>query len=76
LPRKWQKNFQTDKPKTDTPIPPEYKRQVKVFLEKEAERFPPSHAWDHCIPLKDNAPDTINEKVFNLPKPGKLTIKG
>ena len=63
--------FQTDIPKTDTPIPPEYKRHVKVFLEKEAERFPPSRTWDHCIPLKEDAPETINEKVYNLPKADK-----
>jgi hypothetical protein len=68
-------NFQTDKPKTDTPIPPEYRRHVKVFSEKEAERFPPSRAWDHRIPLKDDAPDTINEKVYNLSKPSKLVVE-
>jgi hypothetical protein len=44
---KMAENFQTDKPKIGTLIPPEYKRHVKVFLEKEAERFLPSHAWDH-----------------------------
>ena len=40
-------DFQTNKTKTDTLIPPEYRRHVKVFSEKEAERFPPSRAWDH-----------------------------
>jgi hypothetical protein len=40
-------NFQTDKPKNETPIPPEYRRHTKVFSEKEAERFPPSRAWNH-----------------------------
>jgi len=68
-------NFQMDKPKTDTLIPPEYRRHVKVFSEKEVERFPPSCAWDHCIPLKDDAPDTINKKVYNPPKPSKLTVE-
>jgi hypothetical protein len=34
--------FHTDKPKTETPIPPEYRRHVKVFSEQEAEHFPPS----------------------------------
>jgi hypothetical protein len=63
-------NFQTN-----TLIPPEYRRHVKVFLEKEVERFPPSRAWDHWIPLKDDAPDTINEKVYNLPKPSKLAVE-
>jgi hypothetical protein len=67
--------FKTDKPKNDTPVPAEYRRHVKVFLEKEVERFPPSHAWDHRIPLKDDAPDTINKKVYNLPKANKLAIE-
>jgi hypothetical protein len=73
--QKMAENFKTDKPKNDTPIPPEYKRHVKVFSEKEAERFPPSRAWDHRIPLKDDAPETINEKVYNLPKANKLAIE-
>jgi hypothetical protein len=68
-------NFQTSKLKTDTLILPEYRRHVKVFSEKEAERFPPRGAWDHHIPLKDNAPDTINKKVYNLPKPSKLAVE-
>jgi hypothetical protein len=67
--------FKTDKPKNDAPVPTEYRRHVKVFSEKEAERFPPSRAWDHRIPLKDDAPETINEKVYNLPKANKLAIK-
>jgi hypothetical protein len=67
--------FKTDKPKNDAPVPAEYRRHVKVFSEKEAERFPPSHAWDHRIPLKDDAPETINEKVYNLLKANKLAIE-
>jgi hypothetical protein len=67
--------FHTDKPKTETPIPPEYRRHVKVFSEQEAERFPPSRTWDHRIPLKDNAPETINEKLYNLPKVDKQAIE-
>jgi Reverse transcriptase (RNA-dependent DNA polymerase) len=67
--------FQTNKPKTDTPIPPEYRRHAKVFSEQEAERFPPSRMWDHHIPLKEDAPETINEKVYNLPKIDKQAIE-
>jgi hypothetical protein len=67
--------FKTDKPRNDVPVPTEYRRHVKVFSEKEAERFPPSRAWDHRIPLKDDTPDTINEKVYNLPKANKLAIE-
>jgi hypothetical protein len=67
--------FKTDKPKNDAPVPAEYRRHVKVFSEKEAERFLPSRTWDHRIPLKDDAPETINEKVYNLPKANKLAIE-
>jgi hypothetical protein len=67
--------FQTDKPKTDTPIPPEYRKHAKVFSEQEAECFPPSRTWDHHIPLKDDAPETINEKLYNLPKVDKQAIE-
>jgi hypothetical protein len=34
--------FQTDKPKTDTLIPLEYQRHIRVFSKQEAEQFPPS----------------------------------
>jgi hypothetical protein len=51
-------------------IPKEYQRHVKVFSEKEAERFPLSGEWDHQIPLKKDAPDTINAKLFSLPQSG------
>jgi Retroviral aspartyl protease len=39
--------FKTDKLKNNAPVPAEYRRHIKVFSEKEAERFPPSRAWDH-----------------------------
>jgi hypothetical protein len=67
--------FHTDKPKTETLIPPEYRRHMKVFLEQEAERFPPSRTWDHRIPLKEDAPESINEKLYNLPKADKQAIE-
>jgi hypothetical protein len=67
--------FQMDKPKMDTLIPLEYQRHVEVFLEQEAEQFPPSRAWDHHIPLKADASNTINEKIYNLSKAGKQAIK-
>jgi Reverse transcriptase (RNA-dependent DNA polymerase) len=67
--------FQMDKPKTDTLIPLKYKRHAKVFSETEAEWFPSSRTWDYCVPLKEDAPETINEKVYNLPKANKQAIK-
>jgi hypothetical protein len=67
--------FKTKKPQADTPIPPEYQRHAKVFSEQEAEHFPPSRTWDHRIPLKEDAPESINEKLYNLPKVDKQAIE-
>jgi len=61
--------------KAKTIIPDEYQIHAKVFSEKEAERFPPSREWDHRIPLKKDAPDSINAKLFSLPQPGRDTIQ-
>jgi Reverse transcriptase (RNA-dependent DNA polymerase) len=47
-------------------IPEEYQRHVQVFSEKEAECFPPSWEWDHCISLKPDTPETIDIKMFSL----------
>jgi len=58
-----------------TTIPPEYQIHAKVFSEKEAERFPPSREWDHRIPLKKDAPDTINAKLFSLPQKNRDAIQ-
>jgi hypothetical protein len=40
-------------------------------LETEATRFPPPRPWDHQIKLTNDAPTTINGKVYLLPT--KLT---
>jgi len=56
-------------------IPPEYQIHAKVFSKKEAERFPPSREWDHRIPLKKDAPDTINAKLFSLPQKNRDAIQ-
>jgi len=58
-----------------TVIPPEYQIHTKVFSEKEAKQFPPSREWDHRIPLKKDAPDSINAKLFSLPQPGRNAIQ-
>ena len=47
-------------------IPEEYQKYAKVFSDQEANRFPPSWEWDHRIPLKSDAPETINAKMFSL----------
>jgi len=65
----------TQTPKTDLPIPREYQRHAKVFSEEEAKRFPPSREWDHHIPLTKNTPESINQKIFNLPTAGREAIE-
>jgi len=62
-------------PSKMTTIPLEYQSHTKVFSEKEAERFPLSREWDHQIPLKKDAPDLINAKMFSLPQPGREAIQ-
>jgi Reverse transcriptase (RNA-dependent DNA polymerase) len=44
-------------------------------LEQEAKHFPPSRSWDHHIPLKADALDIINKKIYNLSKASKQAIK-
>ena len=47
-------------------VPEEYKRHAKVFSEKESLRFSPKWEEDMTIPLKVDAPDVINCKVYPL----------
>ena len=54
-----------DKPNTN-PLPNEYKRHTYVFGEKESQRFPGPHLWDHMIELKHRAPSTIPGKIYAL----------
>src|SRR5258708_39511298 len=41
---------------TKAKIPAEYQTHAKVFNEEEAQRFPPSHPWDHAVELKPTMP--------------------
>jgi len=47
-------------------IPAEYHCFGKVFSNKEAERFPDSHPWDHAIDLTLEVPPILNYKVYPL----------
>ena len=67
--------YATQTPKTDTVIPLEYQRHMKVFSEEEVKWFPPSREWDHRIPLTKDAPESINQKIFNLPTAGREAIE-
>ncbi len=44
----------------------EYCRHSKVFDEKEADRFPPKREEDHTINLKEDAPTTLDCKLYLL----------
>jgi hypothetical protein len=66
-----EKTYDQTKVNTEQMIPTEYQRHTKVFSETEAMRFPLSRPWDHQIKLTNNAPTTINSKVYPLPT--KLT---
>src|SRR6266403_2459655 len=47
-------------------IPKEYQRHLKVFDEKEADRFPPKREEDHAINLKEDAPAVLDCKIYPL----------
>ena len=47
-------------------VPEEFKRHAKVFSEKKLLCFPPKQEEDMTIPLKADAHDVINYKVYLL----------
>ena len=47
-------------------VPERYHRHVKVFSEEASERFPDRRPWDHAIELKEDAPTSINCRVYPL----------
>jgi hypothetical protein len=65
------KAYDKDKVNMEQTIPPEYQWHNKVFSEQEATRFPPPRPWDHRIKLTNDAPVTINGKIY--PLPAKIT---
>ena len=58
--------IEAEKDKEEVTLPPEYQKYVSVFSEEEAQRFPPSQAWDHAIDFKKGAPDAINCPVYPM----------
>ena len=52
--------IEAEKDKREVTLPPEYQKYASMFSEEEAQRFPPSRAWDHAIDFKKGAPDAIN----------------
>jgi len=47
-------------------VPERYHRHSKVFSEEASERFPDRRPWDHAIELKEDAPTSINCRVYPL----------
>jgi len=47
-------------------VPEQYHRHGKVFSEEASERFPDRRPWDHAIELTEDAPTSINCRVYPL----------
>jgi len=47
-------------------VPEQYHRHGKVFLEEASECFPDRRPWDHTIELTEDAPISINCRVYPL----------
>jgi len=47
-------------------VPERYHRHGKVFSEEASERFPDRWPWDHAIELTEDAPTSINCRVYPL----------
>jgi hypothetical protein len=50
----------------DQIIPPQYHKWKKVFSEEEAKRYPQHQPWDIAIDLVENAPKTLDCKIYPL----------
>ena len=53
-----------DQKSVHTAIPTQYHRHWKVFSEIASYRFPPAREEDHAITLKEDAPSTIDCKIY------------
>jgi Reverse transcriptase (RNA-dependent DNA polymerase) len=47
-------------------VPKQYHQFKKVFLESASERFPEQKKWDHAIDLKEDAPTSLDCRVYPL----------
>jgi len=57
-----------------TDIPPEFRKYVKVFSDKEAQRLPKHQPWDHKIDLQPGL-QMRKTSVFRLTPPEMTTLK-
>src|ERR1700751_1546323 len=67
--------YQKEKLKEETTIPPEFRRYTKVFSEEEARKFPPDRNPNAVIELLPGAPEQLNCKVYPLTKEETRTLK-
>jgi hypothetical protein len=58
----------------DQIVPSQYHKWKKVFLEEEAKQFPNHQPWDIAINFEENAPKTLDCKIYplTLGEQGKL----
>jgi hypothetical protein len=47
-------------------VPKQYHQFKKVFLESASEQFPEQKKWDHAIDLKEDAPTSLDCRVYPL----------
>jgi len=47
-------------------VPEQYHQHGKVFSEEASEHFPDRRPWDHAIELTEDAPTSINCRVYPL----------
>jgi hypothetical protein len=47
-------------------IPTQYHKFSQVFSEEASERFPKRQPWDHTIDLREDAPMSIDCRVYPL----------
>jgi len=60
-------------PVKEMPIPEEYQQHQKVFLDEEAQCFPPEREEDFPVKLRPDALQKINCKIYPLtPKEDEL----
>ena len=59
--------IEAEKDKREVTLPPEYRKYASVFSEEEAQRFPPSQAWDHAIDF--NASHGVDRAVDGVRGP-------
>ena len=47
-------------------VPESYRDFAKVFSERESKRLPDHKSWDHAIELKDDAPETLRARAYEM----------